>query len=70
MPLMWQTLTFAALFTCSLVTTHQQIPKQTLCLEEPARVRRLRAFAIGAHRNSKRCPNDAPNDTTHVSARA
>ena len=38
MTLMLQTPTFPACFACILATLHQQIPKETLCLEEPERV--------------------------------
>ena len=57
-PLLWQTLTFAVRFICILATLHQQIPRETLCLEEPERTRRLVAYqailhqTTGAHQNT------------------
>ena len=37
-PFVWQTLTFAERFACILATLHQQIPQETLCLQDPERV--------------------------------
>ena len=36
--------TFAVRLTCILATLHQQIPNETLCLEEPERVCAYRGF--------------------------